>query len=350
MYKEITDKTPNDLGFRFPAEWEKQRATWLSFPKNLDTWEDRLPKVYESYLTFIKYISLSQKVAINCDDDLSKNHIIDLLNKAEIEQHSIEFYIHKTNDSWCRDHGPTFLKNDKTNEKALINWEYNAWGGKYPPYDDDNKVPIKIAKSLNLSYFSAGIVMEGGSVEVNGKGALLTSESCLLNENRNPTLTKLEIEKKLMNYYCVEQILWVKDGIVGDDTDGHIDDTTRFINEDSILTCVESNKMDENFKPLKENIEVLKKMKLLNGKNLNIIELPMPSPVYSKGVRLPASYANFCVTNQHIIVPTYRCKTDEIALDLIQTCFKDREVIGIDSTEIIWGLGSFHCLSQQEPE
>lgn len=342
-------KTPKSLGFRFPAEWEKHRATWLSFPQNAETWEDRLPTVYPSYLKFIQILSQSEIVCINAEKKLIENTILPLFDAHEIDKNRVEFYDFKTNDSWCRDHGPAFLLNDATKEKAIVSWEYNAWGGKYPPFDSDNAIPVKIADALKLRTFSPKIVMEGGSIEVNGNGALLTSKSCLLNKNRNPHLSQLEIENYLIEYYGVEQILWVTDGIVGDDTDGHIDDTTRFVNETTVLSVVEHNKSDDNYEPLKKNLEDLAKLRLLNGQPLSIVELPMPSPVYSEGVRLPASYANFYISNEHIIVPTYRCATDEIALEIIQNQFQTRKVVGVDSTEIIWGLGSFHCLSQQEP-
>jgi agmatine deiminase len=341
--------TPRQLGYRFPAEWESHRATWLSFPKNTETWENRLEKVYPSYFKFIEKIAESEKVCINTHNELI-SLIRQKLNELEIKEDNIELHAHATNDSWCRDHGPAFLKHPDTNKKVIVDWEYNAWGGKYPPFNSDNAIPSKIGKLLNLPVFKPGIVMEGGSIEVNGQGALLTSESCLLNKNRNPHLSKIQIEKYLIDYYCVEQIMWLKDGIVGDDTDGHIDDTTRFVSADTVLTCIEHNSKDANYEPLKANYDLLKKLKFLNDKPVNIIELPMPDAVYSEGERLPASYANFYLTNKYVIVPTYRCSKDDIALSIISGAFKSREVIGIDSTEIIWGLGSFHCLSQQEPE
>jgi agmatine deiminase len=342
--------TPKQLGYRFPAEWEPHRATWLSFPKNTETWENRLEKVYPSYFKFIEKIAESEKVCINAHNNGLITLIRQKLNDLEIKENNIELYAHATDDSWCRDHGPTFLKHPNTHKKAIVDWEYNAWGGKYPPFNSDNAIPSKIGKVLELPIFKPKIVMEGGSVEVNGQGALLTSESCLLNNNRNPHLSKSDIEKYLIDYYCVEQIMWLKDGIIGDDTDGHIDDTTRFVSADTVLTCIEHNSEDANYEPLKANYERLTKLKFLNGKPINIIELPMPDAVYSEGERLPASYANFYITNKYVIVPTYRCSLDDTALNIISGAFKNREVIGIDSTEIIWGLGSFHCLSQQEPE
>ena len=264
---------------------------------------------------------------------------------------NIEFYFHPTNDAWCRDHGPAFVVNKNEKKKAIVDWAYNAWGDKYPPYDLDDVIPTLIADKLNLEVFYPNIIMEGGSVEFNGRGTLLTTTSCLLNKNRNPGLSQKEIEKFLIEYYGVENILWLGDGIVGDDTDGHIDDLTRFVNEDTVVTVIEENKSDENYAPLQENLKMLQTMKLENGKPFNIIELPMPHPVVYEGQRLPASYANFYIANQYVIVPTFRDNVnDSRALQILQQCFKTRQVVGIDSTDLIWGLGSFHCLSQQEPE
>ncbi|WP_390890886.1 agmatine deiminase family protein [Emticicia fluvialis] len=343
--------TPKQKGFFFPAEWHPHRATWLSFPQSSDSWDygERLERIYPSYMAFIKAIAESEKVCINATNEEQKSLITKLLEQYEIDPLQVEIPVHPSNDSWCRDHGPAFLINPNSKERMIVEWGYNAWGGKYPPYDDDDRIPVRIAEYLRLPYVEPGIIMEGGSVEFNGKGTVLTSKSCLLNPNRNPHLNQQQIEQYLQDYYGVEQILWVTDGIVGDDTDGHIDDTTRFYNEDSVLTVVEHDKTDDNYHPLKQNLEDLSKMTLLNGKSLNIKELPMPDAVYDSGIRLPASYANFLITNGSVIVPTYRCNKDDVALDIIQSCFPDRKITGIDATEIIWGLGSFHCLSQQEP-
>ncbi len=268
---------------------------------------------------------------------------------AGVNMKQVEFFIHPTNDAWCRDHGPAFLLNTNTKSKVVVDWSYNAWGNKYPPFDLDDVIPTLVANHFKLPVFNPGIVMEGGSVEFNGEGTLLTSTACLLNKNRNPSLDRSEIEEYLAHYYGVEQILWVDDGIVGDDTDGHIDDTVRFVNADTILTVIEENKNDENYGLLQKNLKQLQKMRLLNGKQLNIQMLPMPDPVIFEDQRLPASYANFYIANSVVVVPTFRSKKDDIALSIIQGCFKERKVVGIDSTDIIWGLGSFHCLSQQEP-
>lgn len=341
---------PSENGYFFPAEWHPQVATWLSFPVNKETWEDRFEKIWPAYFEFIKTISLSQQVRINVADENARHLIETRIREMSIDPARVELYPFATNDSWCRDHGPAFLIHRHNDSRLIVDWEYNAWGGKYPPFDSDNAIPGQIAGALGLPSVRPCIVMEGGAVEFNGKGTVLTSRSCLLNKNRNPHLTQKEIEEYLVQYYGVEQVLWVEDGIVGDDTDGHIDDTVRFVNEDTVITMVEADRSDENHALLSENLRLLQKMRLPNGKPLNIIEIQMPEPVYSDGLRLPASYANFLITNGHVIVPVYRSHHDEKALEILQNCFKDRKVVGIDSTELIWGLGSFHCLSQQEPQ
>jgi agmatine deiminase len=342
--------TPKELGYHFPAEFAPHLATWLSWPHKEASWPGKIHTIYPNYCRFIKELTKGEIVRINVLDEAMKSFAIENLKKAEVDLAKVEFFFHPTNDAWCRDHGPAFLINPNAKEKkAVVDWNYNAWGNKYPPYDLDDVVPTLIAKQFKLPVFYPGIVMEGGSIEVNGKGTLITSVACLLNPNRNPQLNQQQIEEYLCNYYGMEQILWVDEGIVGDDTDGHIDDTVRFVNEDTVLTVIEENKRDENYKLLQNNLRQLKQMRLLNGKQLNIIELPMPDDVTWEDQRLPASYANFYIGNKSVIVPTFGCNKDEKALSIIQPCFPGRKIVGIDSTDIIWGLGSFHCLSQQEP-
>lgn len=343
--------TPKQLGYRFPAEFEKHEAMWLSWPHKEESWPGKINRIYPNYCRFIKEVSKSEIVRINVADETMRQFAIGHLEKAGVDLSRIEFYFHPTNDAWCRDHGPAFLVNpDVDIKKVIVDWGYNAWGNKYPPFDLDDVIPTLIGKEFDIPVFHPGIVMEGGSVEFNGKGSLLTSTACLLNPNRNPHLNQDQIEDYLRNYYGVEQILWVDEGIVGDDTDGHIDDTVRFVNEDTVLTVIEENKQDENHALLQHNLKQLKKLRLLNGKQLNIVELPMPDEVVYEGQRLPASYANFYIANNAVIVPVFNCDKDDKALGIIQDCFPERQVVGIDSTDIIWGLGSFHCLSQQEPE
>ncbi len=301
------------------------------------------------YAQFIKLVAEGEKVNINVADEKLKQFAISHLEKAGADLKNIQFFFHPTNDAWCRDHGPAFLINPTEKKKMIVDWGYNAWGGKYPPFDLDDVIPTLIAKQYNIPVVHPGIVMEGGSVEFNGKGTLLTTRACLLNPNRNPHLNQSQIEEYLINYYGVNHILWLGDGIIGDDTDGHIDDLTRFVNSDTVVTIVEESKGDENYEILQDNLKELKTLRLENGKPMNIIELPMPSPVVYEEQRLPASYSNFYIANKYVVVPTFRDKNDDRALTILQACFPDRKVVGLDSTDIIWGLGSFHCLSQQEP-
>lgn len=344
-------QTPKQLGYYFPAEFAKHTATWLSWPHKEASWPGKIHTIFPVYSEFVKRVAEGEKVNINVKDELMKQQATTHLEKANADLSNIQFYFHPTDDAWCRDHGPAFLINPKAEQKkVIVDWGYNAWGGKYPPYELDDVVPTLIAKAYHIPVFHPGIVMEGGSVEFNGKGTLITTTSCLLNPNRNPHLNQKQIEEFLHNYYGVDHILWLGDGIEGDDTDGHIDDLVRFVNEDTVVTVVEQNKQDLNYKPLQENLEMLTTMRLENGKPINIVELPMPGKLIYQDMRLPTSYANFYISNKYIIVPTFRDRNDDKACEILQQCFKDRKVIGLDSTDIIWGLGSFHCLSQQEPE
>ncbi len=337
-------------GYRFPAEWEKHRATWLSFPHKEASWPGKIDSIYPFYAEFVKILAKSEKVCINVNDAKMEAFARLHFEKAGADMSQISFYHFQTNDAWCRDHGPAFLVDaNGTKPKQVIDWGYNAWGGKYPPFDLDDNIPTLIANYLGLEVHYPGIVMEGGSVEFNGRGTLLTSRQCLLNENRNPHLNQEQIEAYLRAFYRVENILWLDEGIEGDDTDGHIDDLTRFVNPTTVVTVIEEGKSSANYPILQKNLKDLKAMRLEDGKQLDIVELPMPGEVIFEDQPLPASYANFYIANHAVIVPTFRHENDQKALDILGSCFKDRQVIGIDSTEIIWGLGSFHCLSQQEP-
>jgi agmatine deiminase len=274
-----------------------------------------------------------------------------LLHQNHCPTERVFFHHFPAYEPWCRDHGPIFLVRERKGrrERAIVDWGYNAWGGKYPPFDLDDAVPQHVAKLRNLPLFSPGIVMEGGALEVNGRGTLLTTEACLLNENRNPHLTREQIEQYLRDCLGVANILWLGDGIVGDDTDGHVDDLTRFVNANTVVTVVEKDPADANYAPLQENLQRLRSLRDQDGQPLRVVELPMPRPLEHDGQRLPASYANFYIANGIVLVPTYRDPSDRVALEVLQREFGDRRVIGVDSTELIWGLGSFHCISQQEP-
>ena len=342
--------TPRALGYRFPAEFAPHEATWLSWPHKEASWPGKIASIYPSYTAFIRELAMVEKVRINVLDEAMRSGAQAMLETAGVNMSSVEWFLHPTNDAWCRDHGPAFLLNPGAAQpKAVVDWDYNAWGGKYPPFDLDDVIPTRLAEHYGYPLFKPGIIMEGGSVDFNGEGTVITSTSCLLNKNRNPHLDRATIEQYLIDYYGQDQVLWVEEGIIGDDTDGHIDDTVRFLNADTVITVVEEDPNDENYALLQGNLADLRKMRLANGKQLNIVEIPMPDPVMWEDQRLPASYANFYIANGLVVVPTFRADKDSRVLDIISACFPDRKVVGIDSTDIIWGLGSFHCLSQQEP-
>lgn len=343
---------PRALGYRMPAEWEPHAATWFTWPRpDGISFPGRYDAVPPVYAELIRQLVPHEEVHINVWDADMARWVRDLLARLRTPLERVCFHHFPAYEPWCRDHGPIFLvrERDGRRERAVVDWGYNAWGNKYPPFDLDDAVPRHVAELRDLPLFSPGIVMEGGSIEVNGKGTLLTTESCLLNPNRNPGLTKAEIEGFLRDYLGVVNILWLGDGIAGDDTDGHVDDLTRFVNGTTVVTVIEEDPADENYRPLQENLRRLRSMRDQDGRPLRVVELPMPGPVYWEGQRLPASYANFYIANGAVLVPTYRHANDRRAVEILQREFPDRQVIGIDSTDLIWGLGSFHCISQQEP-
>jgi len=344
-------QTPRELGYTFPPEWAGHRATWLSYPHDDSySWPGKLETIFTSYNHFIRELSGGEQVCINVRNEALRDRVAHDLAQLDIDMSKILLLIHPTNDAWCRDHGPAFLVNPEAERsKVIVSWKYNAWGNKYP-HDLDEHIPGLTGQYLGLPVYYPGIVMEGGAVDFNGKGTVLTTSQCLLHENRNPGLLQHEIEGYLRNFYGVEQVLWLDEGIMGDDTNGHIDDITRFISEEAFVTMVEPRRSDPNHAILKQNLNRLKTFRLLNGKQADIAEICMPSPVIYEGQRLPASYANFYIANRSVIVPTFRCREDDQAMRILEECFPGRSITGIDSVDIIWGLGSFHCLSQQEPE
>ncbi len=342
--------TPSDLGYRMPAEWHPHAATWLSWPRpDCISFPSRYKDVIPTLARLVNALTPFETVNINVGDIEFENDVKKMLTDCEVRFENVRFYHIPTNEPWCRDHGPTFLIRNK--KLAVVDWDYNSWGGKYLPCELDNAVPQQIADTLGLQVFRPGIVMEGGSIDVNGSGSLLTTTSCLLNQNRNPHLTKKQIEKYLCDYLGVTNILWLSEGIAGDDTDGHIDDLSRFTDPTTIVTAIENNKKDVNYEILQNNRLRLCKMRDENGHLFRIVDLPMPKPVRYKGERLPASYANFYIANEIVVVPTYRDKdNDGLACEVLTSLFPDRKIINIDSTDLIWGLGSFHCLTQQQPK
>jgi agmatine deiminase len=340
-------QTPAAIGYRMPAEWEPHTATWLSWPRREGiSFPESFDRVLPALRAMVEALIESEQVCINVSNATNEAEARSVLSGLPMER--ISFFGVPTNEPWCRDHGPIFLTRDHDPRLAVVDWDFNAWGNKYPPFDLDEVVPTRLAEILKLPVFYPHMILEGGSIDVNGSGALLTSESCLLNENRNPNLSRDEIEQRLRDYLGVTDILWLGDGIAGDDTDGHIDDLTRFVSEQTVVTVVEENRDDENYEPLQENLARLRSMKI-GDRKLDVLTLPMPKKIVREGLRLPASYANFYVANTRVLVPTFADANDEAALSVLRECFPDRRVAGIDCRELIWGLGTFHCLTQQQP-
>lgn len=336
-----------DLDFYMPAEWEEHEATWLAWPHNPNTWPGQLDRIPPLWVQMIQALHAQEKVHLCVKDDNMAQEAKAFLRKNNISQ-NVFLHLIPTNDAWARDHGPIFVR--KNNQMKVLDWIFNSWGKKYGPWDLDDVVPRKAAQILGLPCEIIEMVLEGGSIDVNGRGTLLTTEKCLLNENRNPHLSKEEIEKQLKRSLGVKNILWLGEGIVGDDTDGHIDDITRFVNPTTVVTAIEEDPTDENYKPLQDNLRRLRSMKDQDGNPLDVLTLPMPGPVYYEDQRLPASYANFYIANGVVLVPTYRHENDEKALSVLRRVFPTRTVVGIDCTDLVWGLGAIHCVTQQQPK
>lgn len=339
------------MGYRLPAEWEPHQAVWFSWPHNRDSWPGKFEAVEPVMAQAVAAIQPSETVRINVLDAAHEAQVRALLAPYQVSTDNLVFHHFPTNDAWCRDHGAIFIvrQQDGCRELAATHWGYNAWGGKYPPYDYDQDIPRRMAEALGVPRFECGMVLEGGSIEVNGAGVLMTTEQCLLNPNRNPQLSRAEIERRLRDFLGVHTVLWLGEGIVGDDTDGHIDDLTRFVAEDTVITVVEEDPADANYALLQDNLRRLQTMQLPDGRPLRILTLPLPEPVIYDGQRLPASYANFYIGNTVVLAPTFNCARDARALAALQQCFPRRRVVGIDCTDLVWGLGAFHCLSQQVP-
>jgi agmatine deiminase len=330
-----------------PAEWMPHQATWISWPHKRESWPGKFEPVEPVMAKFVAELSSGELVRINVLDEAHERHVKAILD-GKVPAANIRFHRFPTNDAWCRDHGAIFVTNRDGGLLAL-DFQFNSWGGKYPPFDLDNAIPPQMAEALGVSCHSIDMVLEGGSIEVNGAGALLTTEQCLLNKNRNPSMNRSQIEQQLREKLGVQQIIWLGDGIVGDDTDGHIDDLTRFVAEDTVVTVVERNRSDENHDALAENRERLEAIRLDDGRPLKVIELQMPRPVEFDGDRLPASYANFYIGNTRVLLPSFNDPADEPNRKALAQCFPGREVVAIDCTDLVLGLGTFHCLTQQVP-
>ncbi len=354
----ILKQTPASLGYTFPAEWERHSGTWFSWPRPEGiSFPDKYHTVPKNLAAIFREIARRELVHINVPNGNYERIVKEQLRANGCPLRNVRFHHIPTNECWCRDHGPAFVGRKMENGKwkkgdwAIVDWGFNAWGGKYPPYDADDAVPTRVAEELGLPVFYPGIVMEGGAVDFNGAGTVLTTEQCLLNKNRNPGVSKKRIEQYLKDFYGQRHVCWLGEGIEGDDTDGHVDDLARFISPTTIVTGVEEDPRDANYKILRENLKRLKMLKDQDGRPFEIVTIPMPGVVEHEGQRLPATYVNFYFVNGALLVPTYRNrKNDRRALEILQRRLGGREVIGIDCTELIWGLGAIHCLSQQVPE
>ncbi|MDX6189575.1 agmatine deiminase family protein [Flavobacterium sp. Fl-318] len=339
---------------RFPAEWEKQQGIVLCFPHNGNDWPGKYEAIQWAFVEFIKKVATFETVFLVVADEKLKEKVAGMLEDARVNMGNISFIIHKTNRSWMRDSGPIIVKNGSKRE--ALNFNFNGWA-KYKNHQLDKHVPSKIADFIEVPvtqvmYKGKPVIVEGGAIDVNGRGTLLTSEECLMHQSiqvRNPGFTKEDYEAVFKEYLGVTNVIWLGDGIEGDDTHGHIDDLCRFVNEDTIVTIVETDKTDSNYKALQDNLKRLQNAKLENGKSPVIVALPMPKRVDFGDLRLPASYANFLILNNCVLVPTFNDSNDRVALNILSECFPDREVIGISCIDFIWGFGTLHCLSQQIP-
>ena len=349
----VVRETPKSLGYTMPAEWETHDATWLAWPHDPLTFPDRIKKVEETYLHMIEAIHKHENINLFVTDLNMKSRVAKLLEQKGVNLQKINFYVWDYADVWFRDYGPIFVINKEKKQIAFVHWIFNAWGGKYKDLVKDSQIPYIISNRLQLNNFRPGIVLEGGSVDINGEGTALTTEQCLLNSNRNPNLSKPEIEKLLIDYYGINHVIWLKSGVAGDDTDGHIDNLARFVNPRTVLCAYEENESDENHSILKNNYEILLKSTDQDGKKLEVIKMPMPPAILANArdskTRLPASYLNFYVANKVVLVPTFKHKNDRVAMKIIQDRFPGRKVIGIDCRALIFGMGAIHCVMQQQP-
>jgi agmatine deiminase len=357
-------QTPTHQHYRMPAEWAPHAATWIAWPHNAEDWPGKFQPIPWVYSEIVRHLSRVEDVHILVNDLAAERRATNLLRRAGANLARLHFHHWPTDRVWLRDSGPIFVKN-AAGESAITNWQFNAWA-KYDNWHRDDQIPDHVAQLydmpqsqpeiLNHAGHPHRLVLEGGSIDTNGAGILLTTEECLLSEiqQRNPGLgneteTRQRLEQAFHDYLGIEKVLWLHRGCAGDDTHGHVDDITRFVGENKILTAVETNTHDENHLPLAENLDHLRSFRNLENQPFEIVELPMPAPVTFEGQRLPASYANFYIANSLVLVPTFNDPNDRHALNIIADCFPDREIIGIHAVDLVWGLGTLHCLSQQEP-
>ncbi|MFL6541036.1 MAG: agmatine/peptidylarginine deiminase [Chthoniobacterales bacterium] len=340
-------QTPGSLGYRMPAEWEAHAATWLSWPRREGiSFPDAFDRVMPTFREMVAALVTSEPVCINVMNGAHEAEARAVLDGIAPE--CITYYEIPTNEPWCRDHGPMFLTRDEEPRLGIVDWGHNAWGGKYPPFELDDAVPTRIAETLELPVWQGGMILEGGSIDANGSGACLTTESCLLNPNRNPNMTREQIEQRMRDFMGIREIFWLSRGTEGDDTDGHIDNLARFVSERTVLAIMEEDRSSANYEALQENLARLKYIRI-SGEPLEIVKLPTVRKMEREDLVLPASYANFYIANKIVLVPIYDDPNDAAAVDTIQSAFPHRRVVPIDCRELIWGLGAFHCLTQQQP-
>ena len=344
----MSNNSCREQGFAMPAEWQKHDAIWLAWPYDPTTFPDRVERVEATYVQIVKEIHESEEVNLFVIDEPTRKKAIAMFSKAAINLDRVHIHVSDYADVWFRDYGPIFVRNPH-HELAMIHWDFNSWGEKYETLLKDKEIPDVINKEMAIRCFKPGIVLEGGSIDVNGEGTLLTTEQCLLNSNRNPNLNKQKIEQYLSEYLGVCHFIWLKRGILGDDTDGHIDDLARFVSPSTIVCAFEDNENDADYDALKENYDLLCQSEDQNGKPLRIIKLPMPKVVSDEGYRLPASYTNFYIGNTKVLMPIFDHPNDKKALAILQELFPTRKVIGICCKDLVYGFGTLHCISQQQP-
>ncbi|MHB1688093.1 MAG: agmatine deiminase family protein [Ignavibacteriaceae bacterium] len=349
-------QTISSLNYRIPAEWEPHEATWIGWPHNKSDWPGKISPIHWVYGEIVNKISIGEKVRIMVESKEHKAKALGVLSSVDATLNNIEFFILKTDRGWTRDSGPVFVRNNSQKKIDLINFKFNAWA-KYSDFHKDEKLPSYISKKLGIEkiipvYKNRQVVLEGGSIDANGSGTLITTEECLLDSKiqvRNHSFDKTDYENIFKQYLGIKNVLWLGNGIAGDDTHGHVDDLCRFVNENTVVIVQEKKSADLNYKVLQENKERLQGMKLEDGSKINFAELPMPTPVIFRGQRLPASYANFYISNAAVLVPTFNDPNDRLALGILSELITDRPVVGIHSVDLVWGLGTIHCLTHEQP-
>jgi agmatine deiminase len=355
----VSKATPRALGYRMPAEWDRHEATWLAWPRNPEDWPGKFLAIPWVYAEIVRLLSAHEQVHILVDDEKAEQRALGILGRAGAALDQVSFHRWPTNRVWTRDSGPIFVRNG-AGRVALTNWRFNAWA-KYSDWQLDDQVPERVASLLGVDAWEPAIeaaggemrrlVLEGGSIDTNGAGVLLTTEECLLSDvqARNPGVSRGELEQAFSDFLGIDQVIWLGRGIAGDDTHGHVDDISRFVAADTIVTAVEPDASDPNHEPLAENLERLKAARTADGKQFNVVELPLPRAVMFRGQRLPASYANFYIANGLVLVPTFNDPNDRVALNILAELFPRRDVIGVHSVDLVWGLGTLHCMTQQQP-